>query len=76
MEWNSVANDWDSAARRLDKRFPGLDCKSLDRAPARLECLAEMVAEQQDLSLFEAREEVEDVLFGDRMPYQLSRMSG
>ncbi|MDO6584554.1 hypothetical protein Q4543_03405 [Salipiger sp. 1_MG-2023] len=76
MEWNNIANNWDSAARRLEQRFPGLDRKFLSTPPDRLEYLAELVAEQNDLTLFEAREEVEDVLFGDRMPYQLSRMSG
>ncbi|EIE51628.1 hypothetical protein AL036_16295 [Salipiger aestuarii] len=76
MEWNSVANDWGSASRRLVKRFPGLDAKALATPPARLEALAEMVAEAQDMTLFEAREEVEDVLFGEWVPYRLSRMSG
>lgn len=76
MDWNSVAKDWDSASRRLGKRFPGLPASALATPPARLETLAEMVAQTQDLTLFEAREEVEDVFFGHRMSYQLSRMSG
>ncbi len=76
MEWNSVASNWDLAARRLDERFPGLAASALPTPPARLELVAEMVAEQQDLTLFEAREEVEDLLFGEGMTYQLSRMSG
>ncbi|APZ54668.1 hypothetical protein [Salipiger abyssi] len=75
MDWSKVTRNWEAASDRLLKRFPHLSAAALRRPPARIELLARQVAERHELTLYEARDEVELLLFADIPSYQLDRMA-
>ncbi|MCR8547187.1 hypothetical protein M4578_05065 [Salipiger sp. P9] len=76
MEWKQVTRNWEAVAARLKARFPEIDPAALHHPPAQIEALAEHVAERHDLTLYEAHDEVEQILFADSLSFQIRRMAG
>ena len=72
MHWSLVTHRWDSIGALLKQRFPRLCAQDLLRPPANREALVRLVAESNDLTLFEAGEELEDVLQVEKMALPLS----
>lgn len=76
MEWTRITRNWNQAATRLKRRFPLVEGEELSAAPPQVEEVARHVADRHDLTLAEARREVEDLLFPQRLPEQIQRAAG
>ncbi len=76
MEWTRITRNWNQAAGRLRQRFPHVDDAALSDAPPQVDEVARHVADRHDLTLHEARREVEDLLFPVRLPEPLQRAAG
>ena len=62
MNWHHVTANWIAIRDRLARRFPHADPKTLAHPPRDKGWLARHLAEAHDLTIFEAREELEDFL--------------
>ena len=76
MEWTRITRNWNQAAGRLRQRFPHVDDTALSNAPRQVDEVARHVADRHDLTLREARREVEDLLFPVCLPEPLQRAAG
>jgi hypothetical protein len=62
MHWSVVTERWDTIRAQLGQRFPDLAPDALHMPPPSREALERILAASHDLTLFEAREELEDLL--------------
>lgn len=76
MQWTRVAQNWNSARQRLQAHFTELAPETLDQPPARMEALVAQVAACHDLTVFEARDALEALLFTDSLPCEIRRRVG
>ncbi|WP_375259636.1 hypothetical protein [Citreimonas sp.] len=72
MHWSLVAQRWDTIRALLEQRFPRLRDDELRHPPPDRDALVRLLARSNDLTLFEASEELEDVLQIEAMALPLS----
>ncbi|SDY26682.1 hypothetical protein [Citreimonas salinaria] len=72
MHWSLVTQRWSTIRTLLEQRFPRLRAEDICEPPLDRETLVRLLAETNDLTLFEAGEELEDVLQIERMALPLS----
>lgn len=63
MTWTDMTQDWSIWYRRLQSRFPNLDDGAMPFAKVDRNRFESYLAEAHNLSLTEAREEIDDFLF-------------
>ncbi|MCT4556114.1 MAG: hypothetical protein N4A53_15640 [Pelagimonas sp.] len=59
MSWHHLSANWSALRGRLEQRFPHMDKSRLDQPPRDSAALTRHLAEVHDLTLGEAREELE-----------------
>jgi len=74
MKWSDITNDWPSWAERIRDRFPYLEMGPMDRARHDRSAFEAYLARTHNLSLTEAREEIEDFLYIETLARELSQM--
>ena len=62
MPWHHLSANWAALSGRLLQRFPHIDQARLSEAPRDSSALTRHLAESHDLTLGEAREELEHFL--------------
>ena len=72
MTWHHLSANWDAIVHRLQSRFPNLDRDSIAEPPRDSRALMAHLAEAHDLTLFEARQELQDFLDIETLARQAS----
>ena len=67
MSWSELTQNWAMWFARLKTRFPNLEDDSMPFLKTDRERFEAYVAEKHDLTLVEAREEVNDFLFVEQL---------
>lgn len=70
MTWSELTNNWSSALTRLQFRFPNADKKTVATLPSSRKVLARYLAEQNDLTEFEADQQLQDWLLVENLARQ------
>lgn len=71
MNWSDIQSNWAVCASRLESRFPKLDRHELWKLRRSRSSFEAYLAQSHDLTLGEAREEVEDFLFIEGLAREL-----
>lgn len=72
MNWSDAADDWPAWSRRIRDRFPQLEPGQIARARYDREACEAYIARRQNISLIEAREEIEDLLYIETLAHELA----
>jgi hypothetical protein len=76
MSWHHITADWPSTKKRLRRRFPHLCEETLDSPPRDRGALTRHLATTHHLTLFEAREELDDFLHIESLARRVMNMPG
>ncbi len=72
LNWTDLTQDLGATYARAKRRFPNLRDQDMDRVWNNREQFEAYLAERHHLTVNEAREEVEDFLFTERLNHELS----
>lgn len=67
MQWTDMTRNWGTWYRRLQTRFPHLDDGAMPYAKVDRSLFEAYLAETHNLSVTEAREEIDDFLFVEKL---------
>lgn len=76
MEWSEVNRNWTDWSARIQKRFPLLDCAEMERTRHDRRAFEAYLARTHNLSLNEAHEEIDDLLFLESLAAELAPIQG
>lgn len=72
IKWSEVTDDWGTWSRRISDRFPLLDPAAMDRKRHNRAAFEAYLADRHNLSLIEAREEIEDLLYVETLAREVT----
>ena len=72
MKWSDITADWPEWSQRIRDRFPYLENGPMDRARHNRRAFEAYLADTHNLSLNEAREEIEDFLYVETLAREVS----
>lgn len=67
MTWSDLTTNWAEWTQRIKQRFPNLDDGAMPFAKTNRERFEAYLADTHDLTLSEAREELDDFLFVEQL---------
>lgn len=67
MTWSDLTQNWSDWIARFQDRFPNLDAAAMPFAKTNRERFEAYLADTHDLTLTEAREELDDFLFIEQL---------
>ena len=71
MKWTDMMTDWPHWSARMRDRFPYLDLREMERKRHDRRAFEAYLATSHNLSLNEAREEIEDFLYIETLAREL-----
>lgn len=75
MRWAEIASDWCMWSERIHHRFPHLDSEQMNLLYRDRKSFEAHLAATHNLSLIEAREEIDDFLYVETLARELSGIS-
>ena len=73
MNWSDITDDWPLWSQRIRNRFPCLEPGAMKRSRHNRAAFEAYLARAHNLSLTEAREEIEDFLYLEALTREVSR---